>query len=274
MSITQYTIYNVVLHSIMFTLLHPPKMVDNFIAPDWIKSLLNSNKPLPHLLLYGPPGTGKTTFSKLITKNKNALFLNASDERGIGIIRSKVKKYASYAKDKYIILDECENLTKDSQTCLRRVLEDFDKTTFIFITNYYSRIIDPLKSRLLKVKFSRGLLRNKVIADYKLTDDISVYLYDRTDGDIRRGKMIEKVIIGENVEKQRELIDFYTCKIINGDVDFNVKNNTPILDYLKYMHKVNKDGSTAVEIGYLERMAIEGVSDEIIYEKIRNINKT
>lgn len=136
----------------LWTEKYRPKTIEDFDCPLHMKNFLNNaiKNGFPHLLLYGPPGTGKTTFASLL----NPTFqLNASDERGIDVIRNKIKTRANTCSKQVIVLDECENLTKDSQTCLRRILEDYHNTTFIFCTNYYSKIIDPLKSRLLKIKF-------------------------------------------------------------------------------------------------------------------------
>lgn len=137
----------------LWTEKYRPKTIEELDCSSFLKKFLQNAtvNGFPHLLLYGPPGTGKTTFASLL----NPTFeLNASDDRGIEIIRNKIKKVANTVSKQVIVLDECENLTKDSQTCLRRILEDFPNTRFIFCTNYYSKIIDPLKSRLLKLKFN------------------------------------------------------------------------------------------------------------------------
>ncbi|ADM11062.1 DNA replication factor C small subunit [Encephalitozoon intestinalis ATCC 50506] len=146
----------------LWTEKYRPKSVDTFEGPEHLKSILrnSSERGHPNLLLYGPPGTGKTTFAHLLATRK--LELNASDERGISVIREKIKVYAStLEKDKTVILDECENLTSDAQHCLRRVIEDSVNTRFIFITNYPSKIIGPLRSRLVGVKFT--LADNRVL---------------------------------------------------------------------------------------------------------------
>lgn len=136
----------------MWTEKYRPKTPLELDCPDHIRSFLEhaQTNGFPHLLLYGPPGTGKTTFASML---RPTVELNASDDRGIDVVRNKIKKLANTVAPQVILLDECENLTRDAQTCLRRVLEDFPNTKFIFCTNYYSRIIDPLKSRLLKIKF-------------------------------------------------------------------------------------------------------------------------
>ncbi|KAI5169967.1 replication factor C subunit 2/4 [Pancytospora epiphaga] len=176
--------------STLWTEKYRPKTVDDLDIPEHLHRFLKYalEHGYPHLLLYGPPGTGKSTCAGLF---KPTLQLNASDERGIETIRGTIKKLADTVTRQVIVLDECENLTKDAQTCLRRVLEDYPNTSFIFCTNYYSKIIDPLKSRLLKLKFKPSL-ESKILSkigvdeELKYTKDFYKKLLRKCNGDMRR----------------------------------------------------------------------------------------
>ncbi|KAL1631311.1 Subunit of heteropentameric Replication factor C (RF-C) [Diplodia seriata] len=144
------------------------------------RTLQSSN--LPHMLFYGPPGTGKTSTILALAKQlygpdlirSRVLELNASDERGIAIVRDKVKNFArqqlsnppagpagvEYRRRhpcppfKIIILDEADSMTQDAQSALRRTMETYSRITrFCLVCNYVTRIIDPLASRCSKFRF-------------------------------------------------------------------------------------------------------------------------
>ena len=127
-------------------------------------------KNLPHLLFFGPSGCGKTStilalahelFGEKYWEDR-VIELNASDERGIKVVREKIKRYAMNSviesSDippwKIIILDEADNMTSDSQFALRKIMEDYAKVTrFCIICNYHSKIIDPIVSRCSIFRF-------------------------------------------------------------------------------------------------------------------------
>ena len=108
---------------------------------------------MPHLLLYGRAGTGKTTLAKLLVNNIDCdyLYINASDENSVDVVREKVKNFAStlgFKEMKVIILDECDYITPNAQAALRNLMETFSKNCrFILTCNYVERIIDPIQSR-------------------------------------------------------------------------------------------------------------------------------
>jgi len=137
-----------------------PKNVSEISHQDAIVNTLKTsiaNGQLPHLLFYGPPGTGKTStiiavarelFGPKFRENGRFLELNASDDRGINVIREKVKSFAQGAIStsssmppfKILVLDEADSMTGDAQSALRRMMENYSKVTrFCLICNYVSR---------------------------------------------------------------------------------------------------------------------------------------
>lgn len=146
-----------------------PKKFDEVKGQEAIVERLRSfvkSQNLPHLLFSGPAGVGKTTLSLVIAQElfgsdfrANMLELNASDERGIDVVRTKVKDFARTraigdVPFKIIYLDECDALTKEAQQALRRTMENYTQTTrFILSCNYSSKIIDPIQSRCTVFRF-------------------------------------------------------------------------------------------------------------------------
>ena len=162
---------------------------------------------MPHLLFAGPAGIGKTTLSLVIAKElfgenwrNNLLETNASDERGIDVIRNKVKDFARTKAigtkfPKIVYLDECDNLTKEAQQALRRTMESYSGTArFILSCNYPSKIIDPIQSRCAVFKFKP--LNKEDIVDLmgaiakdegiSLDEAAKNALFDVSGGDVRR----------------------------------------------------------------------------------------
>lgn len=167
------------------------------------------------MLFYGPPGTGKTStilalardlFGPTLYKSR-LLELNASDERGIDVIREKVKNFAKTTVRevvpgypcppfKLILLDEADSLTTDAQTALRRIMEVYARgTRFCLLCNYVSRIIEPLTSRCAKFRFkpvqlNAGITKLQAIATaegVQLSDpDVLPITLEVAGGDLRR----------------------------------------------------------------------------------------
>ena len=144
------------------------ELVDQKEIVGSIQSLLKNQSEMPHLLFSGSAGVGKTTLALCLSHEilgehwkDSTLELNASDERGINMVRDRVKTFSRYAgldskiPFKIIILDEADEMTADAQTALRRIIEDTARICrFILIANNISKIIDPIQSRCAVFKFS------------------------------------------------------------------------------------------------------------------------
>jgi len=171
-----------------------------------LKALIKDPTDMPHLLFSGSAGVGKTTTALCLSRQilgeytkECTLELNASDERGIGMVREKVKKFSRFAgmadvPFKIIILDEADEMTSDAQTALRRIIEDTAKICrFILIANNVSKIIQPIQSRCAAFKFTSvseedviGRLEEIAKKEKVKTDKKGLKaIYEYSEGDLR-----------------------------------------------------------------------------------------
>jgi len=262
-----------------------PKTIDSIVQQNEIKSLLSNafkTKTLTHMLLYGPPGTGKTTtaltisryffhlteiqYSKIKTTKpyeilnekimkERVLELNASDDNKIKIVRDKIKSFAmssvidyeGIASFKIIILDEADALTSDSQFALRRIIEKYtDSTRFILICNYVTKIIPPLASRCMKLRFqsistdSLDMITRRICEkeNIKVTNDFVIRLNQITKGDLRESiNLLERVAFVDSklsTEVLNEVSGQISPEFIDKIWEYLTNPSIPMANIIKY----------------------------------------
>jgi len=219
-----------------------PLTLDTFIGNEHLKSKADvyiESGDLPHLLLYGKAGVGKTTLAKLLVKNIECdyLYINASDENSVEVIREKVKNFASTLgfKDlKVIILDEADYVTVNGLAALRNLMETFSKhCRFILTCNYVERIIDPIQSRCQLFQIIPPSKKDvaKRVAEILTVENISFELEDL------------KVLIDAGYPDIRRIINSAQRQIVNGelkiDTDSIIQNDykLKVLEIIKTQDK-------------------------------------
>jgi len=286
-----------------------PKSLDDIVNQEDIVVRLKKfveEKNVPHMLFTGPPGTGKTTAALAFAHDlygesyqQYILEMNASDERGIDDIRTKVKEFArarvvGSVPFKLIILDEADNMTSDAQQALRRMMENFTATSrFILIANYGSKIIEPIQSRAALFRFvplSKELVvqRLKWIASKEKVeyDERALeVIYEICEGDMRRainllqsssaiGKVtvdaVYKVMGLAHPKEIREMVE----NALEGKFDvarerlrkLMIEYGLSGVDIIKQVHR--EIFSPEIQLSEEQRVLIADYTGEILYRMV------
>ena len=253
-----------------------PTNLDEITAQTIIINALKNvliTKKIPHLLFYGPSGSGKTStilalarelFKTDISTNR-IIELNASDERGINIIRDKIKKYSKQIMNtnnnlppwKLIILDEADTMTPDSQFALRRIMEQYSKITrFCIICNYHTKIIDPIISRCAIFHFkpiSEENILNKLQIictkeNINYNYEILTKIIELSRGDLRKAiNFLQKCYSNYNIlniDLLKEISGIISNNTFNKLINNIIKKNTLIVDNI--INNIYIDGYSLV----------------------------
>lgn len=268
-----------------------PNTIENIYGSDIKKKLyeMKKNNFIPNIICIGPSGTGKTTSiltiaNELINNkdllNQQVIELNASDERGIDIVRNKIKTFTNKKVNnpnfpyKIIILDEADSMTISAQQALRRIMEDEKKKTFFcFSCNNLASIIEPIQSRSYILRFKKleeEDIFNKIksisqIENLKISDNLLRIISQNSDGDMRKGinylqSLMYLDLDNFDEKKLYEVLEIPYPKIINEIFD-NIKQNNldeifKIIDMLIYQKFTNFDLTNSV-LKYIQKNEID-----------------
>ncbi|CAL8255797.1 unnamed protein product [Merluccius merluccius] len=280
-----------------------PKCVDDVAYQEEVVAVLKKSlegADLPNLLFYGPPGTGKTSTILAASRDlfgpelykQRVLELNASDERGIQVVREKVKNFAQLTVAgtrtdgkkcppfKIIILDEADSMTGAAQAALRRTMEKESRTTrFCLICNYVSRIIEPLTSRCSKFRFKplANQVQEKRLLDIcekenlKYSEEAIAALVKVSDGDLRKAITYLQSAARLNVDKE---ITEKTIVEIAGVVPTKVIDNLLQICFKGTFEKVQIAIKNMVDEGYAATQILIQLHESVIEEDLNDKQKS
>ncbi len=297
-----------------------PKNLDEVSSQTTTVQILKRNLEtanLPHMLFYGPPGTGKTSTILAMAKQlygprlfkTRVLELNASDERGISIVRERIKGFARLTVSrpseedkanypcppyKMIILDEADSMTGDAQSALRRTMETYSGITrFCLICNYVTRIIDPLASRCSKFRFKSldeqsALSRLEYICDKEsvgVDTDILKEILRISEGDLRRAinylQSVSRLLSSDSDVPQQNNAKDADNDVEMSDADSNIKKSKreqvremfgfmPLSTLSEFVGLLEKKNLNKIFEFILDKISKEGYNASILVESLHD----
>lgn len=268
-----------------------PLKLDNIVSQTESKNILaNTLKDghLPHLMIYGPPGTGKTSSIIALCNqlfgpkrvSERVLELNASDERGIGVVRNKIINFAKVSvgtRDpkylcpdyKVIILDEADAMTKEAQAALRKVMEENSEITrFCFLCNYQNKLIEPIESRCVKIRFNT-IDTESIISRLE-------YISQKENLLINNRKIYETIAEISNGDLRKGILILQNLKYFNLNNNLTSDNIYSIYKYItkeelnNYIQKLKKNKSIKTVIEIVKDIQSKGYIISYLILKINN----
>jgi replication factor C subunit 3/5 len=253
-----------------------PKSINDVLHPpivNFVKDLMN-NDFFPHMIFYGIAGTGKTSTIFAIAKeyfpdeaSKYILELNASDDRGISVVRSQIKEFCQLqiinkpgmnVKYKLVILDEADALTDDAQGALRRIIETYTfNTRFCLICNYLSKLIDAILSRSLVIIFPKisdktmkeAITNISTAENLKLSSDQLKNIIFSSNGDLRKGiNLLQNMSLSDNF----------------SSIGLQLSSIKTIIEYVKN-HSIKESYNKLINIRKVENFSISDFLNKLLH---------
>ena len=289
-----------------------PRTLNEIISQEESINILNNTLitgELPHLLLYGSPGTGKTSSILALCNqlfgptrvNERVIELNASDERGINVVRYKIINFAKIAIGtndpkylcppyKIIILDEADAMTKEAQSALRKVMEETSSITrFCFICNYINQIIEPINSRCVKIRF-KPITQKNIINKLEFIakkENISIDLNGLESlALIANGDLRKSILILQNI-KYLKINDLSSNnKLLNISVNdiYNMCKYITTEQLIQYINSISKNNTIKniifitndiINKGYIFNSVLTKIINYLIYnDNIKDEDKS
>jgi DNA polymerase III delta prime subunit len=240
----------------------------------------------PNLLFYGPPGTGKTTtiinlineYQRTHSKinRENIIHLNASDERGIDIIRNQIQQFVKSKNFfevgiKFVILDEVDYMTKNAQQALKYLMQSTNyNVRFCLICNYISKLIDSLQSEFICIRFNQ--LPEKDIYNFisNITEKENLYLPDSVIQTIQKTYKSDIRSMINFIQLNQNLIEWSSSIITNKiwEKIYNLHSNNKTEELKEYIQE------TSINYNIDKKSIIIKYFNYVIRNKIKNIKKT